>query len=134
MENDQLTATNQIVVSKLRVAKAKQADDQVKSRLGLPLGLIVALIKDSNGNIVLNVPISGSLKDPNFDLSEAIWSSIKNVLRQVEIRVLERARDGDVEDDVAVGILDEGDGETEREAEPRLDLVVCLLALATLSF
>jgi hypothetical protein len=83
VENDQLTATNQIVVSKLRVAKAKQADDQVKSRLGLPLGLIVALIKDSNGNIVLNVPISGSLKDPNFDLSEAIWSSIKNVLVNV---------------------------------------------------
>src|SRR5262249_16009477 len=64
VENDQLTATNQVVVSKLRVAKAKSVDDQVKSRLGLPLGLIIALIKDSDGNIVLNVPISGSLKDP----------------------------------------------------------------------
>jgi len=83
VENDQLTATNQIVVGKLRVAKAKQVDDQVKSRLGLPLGLIVALIKDSNGNIVLNVPISGSLKDPKFDLSDVIWSSIKNVLVNV---------------------------------------------------
>ena len=83
VENDQLTATNEIVVGKLRVAKAKQVDDQVKSRLGLPLGLIVALIKDSNGNIVLNVPISGSLKDPKFDLSDAIWSSIKNVLVNV---------------------------------------------------
>jgi len=83
VENDQLTATNQVVVSKLRVAKAKQVDDQVKARLGLPLGLIVALIKDSNGNIVLNVPVSGSLKDPNFDLSDAIWSSIKNVLVNV---------------------------------------------------
>ena len=83
VENDQLTATNEIVVGKLRVAKAKQVDDQVKSRLGLPLGLIVALIKDSNGNIVLNVPISGSLKDPKFDLSDVIWSSIKNVLVNV---------------------------------------------------
>jgi uncharacterized protein involved in outer membrane biogenesis len=83
VENDQLTATNQVVVSKLRIAKAKQADDQVKSRLGLPLGLIVALIKDANGNIVLNVPISGSLKDPKFDLADTIWSSIKNVLVNV---------------------------------------------------
>jgi len=83
VENDQLTATNQVVVSKLRVAKAKQVDDQVKSRLGLPLGLLVALIKDSNDNIVLNVPISGSLKDPKFDLSDTIWSSIKNVLVNV---------------------------------------------------
>ena len=37
-------------MSKLRVAKAKQVDDQVKSRLGLPLGLIVALIKDHTGS------------------------------------------------------------------------------------
>lgn len=80
VENDQLTATNQIVVGKLRVAKAKRLDDQIKSRLGLPLGLIVALIKDLDGNIVLNVPISGSLKDPKFDLADVIWSSIKNVL------------------------------------------------------
>jgi uncharacterized protein DUF748 len=83
VENDQLTATNDVVVSKLRVAKAKQVDDQVKARLGLPLGLIVALIKDSNGNIVLNVPISGSLKDPKFDLSDTIWAAIKNVLVNV---------------------------------------------------
>lgn len=83
VENDQLTATNQIVVGKLRVAKAKRLDDQVKSRLGLPLGLIVALIKDLDGNIVLNVPISGSLKDPKFDLADVIWSSIKNVLVNV---------------------------------------------------
>ena len=83
VENDQLTATNQVVVSKLRVAKAKRVDDQVKSRLGLPLGLIIALIKDSDGNIVLNVPISGSLKDPKFDLADVIWSSIKNVLVNV---------------------------------------------------
>jgi uncharacterized protein involved in outer membrane biogenesis len=83
VENDQLTATNDVVVSKLQVAKAKQVDDQVKARLGLPLGLIVALIKDSNGNIVLNVPISGSLKDPKFDLSDTIWTAIKNVLVNV---------------------------------------------------
>jgi len=83
VENDQLTATNDVVVSKLRVAKGKQVDDQVKARLGLPLGLIVALIKDSNGNIVLNVPISGSLKDPKFDLSDTIWAAIKNVLVNV---------------------------------------------------
>ena len=83
IDHDQLTAMNDVVVGKLKVAKAKRLDDQVKSRLGLPLGLIVALIKDLDGNIVLKVPISGSLKDPKFDLSEVIWSSIKNVLVNV---------------------------------------------------
>jgi len=83
IDHDQLTATNDVVVGKLKVAKAKRLDDTVKSRLGLPLGLIVALVKDLDGNIVLHVPISGSLKDPKFDLSDVIWSSIKHVLVNV---------------------------------------------------
>ena len=83
IDHDQLTATNDVVVGKLKVAKSKAANDTVKARLGLPLGLIVALIKDLDGNIVLHVPIQGSLKDPKFDLSDVIWTSIKNVLVNV---------------------------------------------------
>jgi len=83
VENDQVTAMNEVLVERLRVVKSSRPDDQVKSRLGMPLGLIVALIKDSNGNVVVNVPVTGSLKDPKFDLSETIWSSIKNVLSNV---------------------------------------------------
>lgn len=83
IENDQITAMNEVLVEKLRVARSSRPDDNVKARLGLPLGLIVALIKDGNGNIVVKVPVSGSLKDPTFDLSETIWSAIKNVLVNV---------------------------------------------------
>jgi hypothetical protein len=83
IENDQITAMNEVLVEKLRVVKSSRPDDNVKARLGLPLGLIVALIKDGNGNIVVKVPISGSLKDPKFDLSETIWSAVKNVLVNV---------------------------------------------------
>jgi hypothetical protein len=74
---------NEVVVQKLRVAKSTRPDDQVKARLGLPLGLIVALIKDGDGNIVVKIPVGGSLKDPKWDLSETIWASIKNVLVNV---------------------------------------------------
>jgi hypothetical protein len=74
---------NEVVLQKFRVAKSNRPDDTVKSKLGLPLGLIVALIKDSNGNIVVKVPVSGSFKDPKWDLSETIWASIKNVLVNV---------------------------------------------------
>jgi uncharacterized protein involved in outer membrane biogenesis len=83
VENDQITSMNEVVVQKLRVAKSTRPDDQVKARLGLPLGLIVALVKDGNGNIVVNIPVGGSLKDPKWDLSETIWASIKNVLVNV---------------------------------------------------
>ena len=83
IENDQITAMNEVLVEKLRVVKSSRPDDNVKARLGLPLGLIVALIKDGNGNIVVKVPVSGSLKDPKFDLSDTIWSAVKNVLVNV---------------------------------------------------
>ena len=37
---------------------------------GVPLGLVVALLKDRDGNIDLDVPLTGSLKDPNFHLGQ----------------------------------------------------------------
>ena len=83
VENDQITAMNEVLVEKLQVKKSSRPDDNVKARLGLPLGLIVALIKDGNGNIVVNVPVTGSFKDPKFDLSETIWAAVKNVLVNV---------------------------------------------------
>jgi len=83
VENDQVVAMNEVLVEKLRVAKSSRPDDEAKKRLGLPLGLIVALIKDGNGNIVVNVPVAGSLKDPRFDWSETIWSAVRNVLKNV---------------------------------------------------
>ena len=54
--------------------------DEVKKRIGLPLGLIVALIKDGNGNIHVNVPITGTLTDRQFDFSDAIWTAVRNVI------------------------------------------------------
>jgi hypothetical protein len=79
LDGDRLDATNDIVVGQLQVAPAS-GGDEVKKRLGLPLGLIVALIKDGKGEIRANVPVTGSLNDPQFSLRETIWTAIKNVL------------------------------------------------------
>ncbi len=81
IEEDKLDAKNDILVGNLRVAPA-QASDEVKKRIGLPLGLIVALIKDGDGNIHVNVPISGTLSDKQFDFSDAIWTAVKQRPRQ----------------------------------------------------
>ena len=79
IEKDKLEAKNDILVGNLRVAPSR-ASDEVKKRIGLPLGLIVALIKDGNGNIHVNVPITGSLTDRQFDFSDAIWTAVRNVI------------------------------------------------------
>ena len=82
IEEGKLDAKNDILVGNLRVAPSR-ASDEVKKRIGLPLGLIVALIKDGSGTIHVNVPITGSLTDRQFDFSEAIWTAVKNVIINV---------------------------------------------------
>ncbi|MGH7420838.1 MAG: DUF748 domain-containing protein, partial [Candidatus Rokuibacteriota bacterium] len=82
IEEGKLDGKNDILVGNLRVAPS-QASDEVKKRIGLPLGLIVALIKDGSGNIHVKVPITGALTDRQFDWSDAIWTAVRNVVVNV---------------------------------------------------
>jgi uncharacterized protein DUF748 len=82
LDGDKLDARTEIVVGRLDLVKASE-DDQVKDKIGLPLGMIVGLMKDTRGEIRINVPVSGSLSSPQFSLSEAIWTAVKNVLINV---------------------------------------------------
>ncbi|MGH7400483.1 MAG: DUF748 domain-containing protein, partial [Candidatus Rokuibacteriota bacterium] len=79
IEEGKLDAKNDILVGDLRVAPS-QASDEVKKQIGLPLGLIVALIKDGSGNIHVKVPLTGTLSDRQFDWTDAIWTAVRNVL------------------------------------------------------
>ncbi|HYE89739.1 MAG TPA: hypothetical protein VEA38_01910, partial [Terriglobales bacterium] len=47
------------------------------------LGLIVALVTDSNNGIRVNLPLTGSLQTWSVDISDAIWSAVKNVVVNV---------------------------------------------------
>lgn len=119
LENDALTLSNDVLVGQLQVAPAS-ATDEVKQRIGLPLGLIVALIKDGKGEIHFTVPVTGSVKDPKFDLSDAIWTAVKNVLVNV-VKAPFRA----------IGRLFSGGG--ERLEEPKVDPVTFAAGSAVLS-
>jgi len=78
IDGDALDARTEIQVSRLQLARAG-ADDQAHARIGLPLGTLVALMKDARGDIRVTLPVRGRLSDPRFDFSEAIWSTIRNV-------------------------------------------------------
>ncbi|HEY3302937.1 MAG TPA: DUF748 domain-containing protein [Candidatus Binatia bacterium] len=82
LDGDKLDAKTEIVVGRLDLVQASD-DDKAKDKIGLPLGLIVALMKDARGEIRVNVPVSGSLSAPEFSLSEAIWTAVKNVIVNV---------------------------------------------------
>ena len=71
----QLTASNKLVLNQLSFG-----DKVAGSTASLPVKLAVALLADRNGVIDLDLPISGSLNDPQFRLGPVIVKVILNVI------------------------------------------------------
>ncbi|HEV8441769.1 MAG TPA: DUF748 domain-containing protein [Methylomirabilota bacterium] len=78
IDGDALEVKTDIRLSRLQVARASSRDE-AQSRIGLPLGMITSLMKDPRGEIHISLPVGGRLSDPRFDLTEAIWSTARNV-------------------------------------------------------
>jgi uncharacterized protein involved in outer membrane biogenesis len=79
IEKNQLTADNDIEVKNLTVAPSRE-NDEVKKKVGLPLGMIVALVTDQDNGIKVNVPLSGEVSHVKADPSDAIWTAVKNAV------------------------------------------------------
>jgi len=75
LPNGQLTARNQLVLKQLTFGDAVPG-----APASLPVKLATALLSDRNGVIDLNLPISGSLNDPEFSLVPVIFKIIGNVI------------------------------------------------------
>lgn len=71
----QLTASNKLVLNQLKFG------DQVPGAANsLPVKLAVALLADRNGVIDINLPVSGSLNDPQFRLAPIVFKLIVNLI------------------------------------------------------
>jgi uncharacterized protein involved in outer membrane biogenesis len=74
--NGQLTASNQIILNQLSFGDRVAGSDAPN----LPVKLAVALLADRNGVIDINLPVSGSLNDPQFRLAPLIFRLIFNLI------------------------------------------------------
>jgi hypothetical protein len=72
----QLTATNKLVLNQLTFGERVESPTATQ----LPVLLAVALLKDRNGVIDLDLPIGGSLNDPQFSVFGLVLKVIGNVL------------------------------------------------------
>lgn len=79
IEGDQLEATNRLVINQLTFGEKVDSPDAPN----LPVQLAVSLLKDRNGNIELDLPISGSISDPQFSVGSLIAKALGNAFLNV---------------------------------------------------
>jgi hypothetical protein len=73
-----LSASNHVVVASLTLG----AHNNSTNATHLPVKLGVALLKDRQGNINLDVPLSGSLDDPKFRVMPIVMQVLVNILEK----------------------------------------------------
>ena len=71
----QLTASNSLVLNQLTFGEKVEG-----APTSLPVKLAVALLADRNGTIKLDIPIRGSLNDPQFSIGPLIVKALVNVV------------------------------------------------------
>ena len=74
--NGQLKAENKVVVEQLQLGEKVESPDAVD----LPIRLAVALLKDTEGKISIELPVTGDLNNPQFSVMPIIWQTLRNLV------------------------------------------------------
>jgi hypothetical protein len=79
LAHGKLEGSNAIVLHELQLGEKVKSPDA----MDLPLSLAVALLKDSDGVIQMNIPVTGDLGDPHFELGGAVRSAIGDAIGNI---------------------------------------------------
>ena len=76
IEKGQLNADNKVLVENLQLGERVDSPDAVD----LPIRLAVALLKDTQGRIALELPVKGDLNNPEFSVMPIVWQTLRNLV------------------------------------------------------
>ena len=72
----QLKAENKVVVEQLQLGEKVDSADAVD----LPIRLAIALLKDSDGKISIELPVTGDLNNPQFSVMPIVTQTLRNLV------------------------------------------------------
>ncbi|MGE8148970.1 DUF748 domain-containing protein [Pseudomonas frederiksbergensis] len=72
----QLKAENKVVVEQLQLGEKVDSPDATS----LPLKLAIALLKDVDGKISIELPVTGDLNNPQFSVMPIVWQTLRNLI------------------------------------------------------
>src|SRR3984885_5599611 len=79
IENRKLEASHHVVIDQLEFGAATES----KQAVPLPVKLAAALLKDRNGVISLDLPVSGSIDDPTFKIGPIVWKLVVGLITKI---------------------------------------------------
>lgn len=79
IQQGKMEGRNQIIAEQFTLGERVESP----TALDLPFELAVALLKDSSGTIDIGLPISGDLRNPQFDFGEVIGKAMANLLKKI---------------------------------------------------
>ncbi|RMW32728.1 hypothetical protein ALO96_05107, partial [Pseudomonas savastanoi pv. glycinea] len=116
----QLKAQNKVLVEQLQLGERVDSPDA----LDLPIRLAVALLKDTQGRISLELPIEGDLNNPQFSVMPIVWQTLRNlVLRaaQAPFKMLGGLVAGGSSEELGSVSFAPGSSDLSAEAQSALD-------------
>jgi hypothetical protein len=81
VDGDKVDATNVVTLNQFTFGSPTSSPDAT----GLPVRLGVALLKDTDGKIVIDLPVQGTLGDPNFRIGKVVLRVIINILTKAAV-------------------------------------------------
>ena len=79
IDDKKLDAENKVVIDQLTLGERVESPKATK----LPVGLAITLLRDSDGKINLDIPVTGRIDDPEFSVWRIVLQVIINLLTKV---------------------------------------------------
>lgn len=126
LEGRKLDAANVVTLNQFTFGAATNSPDAT----GLPVRLGVALLKDMDGKIVIDLPVQGSFDDPNFRIGKVVLRVIVNLLTKAATSPfsLLGSMFGGGGEELAFQEFAPGSSDLQPAERPKLDTMVKALA------
>ncbi|WP_341304797.1 DUF748 domain-containing protein [Pseudomonas sp. TMP25] len=126
IEKGQLNAENTLLLEDLQLGEKVDSKDA----MDLPIRLAVALLKDTQGNIQIQLPVQGNLNSPEFSVMPIVWQTLRNlVLRaaQAPFKFIGGLVSGGSDVDLSTVRFNAGDSQLDSAAQSALDTLASAL-------
>jgi hypothetical protein len=126
VDGEKMDTTNVVTLNQFTFGTASPNPDAT----GLPVRLGVALLKDVDGKIVIDLPVQGTLGDPNFRIGKVVLRVIVNLLTKAAVSPfsLVGSMFGGGGEELAFQDFEPGSAELEPTELPKLETLSKALA------